>query len=89
MTPAISIEGFTGLLAALAARPAGRRAHHRPPRHGVRSGTWRILVGQDAAWLDRLVRARPEAAYDYEELFNEAAEAEYTSAATAAGEPPM
>jgi len=55
----------------------------------VRSGTWRILVGQDAAWLDRLVRARPEAAYDYEELFNEAAEAEYTSAAKAAGEPPM
>ena len=89
MTPAISIEGFTGLLAALAARPAGRRAHHRPPRHGVRSGTWRILVGQDAAWLDRLVRARPEVAYDYQEFFNEAAVAEYTSAAKAAGEPPM
>ena len=48
---------------------------------GVRSGTWRILVGQDAAWLDRLVRARPEVAYDYKELFNEAAVAEYTSAA--------
>ena len=54
---------------------------------GVRSGTWRILIGQDAAWLDRLVRARPEAAYDYEELFNEAAVAEYTSAVQAAGEP--
>jgi NAD(P)-dependent dehydrogenase (short-subunit alcohol dehydrogenase family) len=52
---------------------------------GVRSGTWRILIGQDAAWLDRLVRARPEAAYDYEELFNEAAMAEYTSAMQAAG----
>jgi NAD(P)-dependent dehydrogenase (short-subunit alcohol dehydrogenase family) len=48
---------------------------------GVRSGTWRILIGQDAAWLDRLIRARPEFAYDYEELFTEAAVAEYTSAA--------
>jgi NAD(P)-dependent dehydrogenase (short-subunit alcohol dehydrogenase family) len=48
---------------------------------GVRSGAWRILIGQDAAWLDRLVRARPESAYDYEELFTEAAVAEYTSAA--------
>jgi NAD(P)-dependent dehydrogenase (short-subunit alcohol dehydrogenase family) len=54
---------------------------------GVRSGTWRILVGRDAAWLDRLVRARPEVAYDYEELFNEAAVAEYTSTVQAAGEP--
>ncbi|MGH3202084.1 MAG: SDR family NAD(P)-dependent oxidoreductase [Streptosporangiaceae bacterium] len=54
---------------------------------GVRSGAWRILIGQDAAWLDRLVRARPEAAYDYEELFSEAAVAEYTSATQAAGEP--
>jgi NAD(P)-dependent dehydrogenase (short-subunit alcohol dehydrogenase family) len=54
---------------------------------GVRSGTWRILVGQDAALLDRLIRARPEAAYDYKELFNEAAVAEYTSARQAAGEP--
>jgi NAD(P)-dependent dehydrogenase (short-subunit alcohol dehydrogenase family) len=50
---------------------------------GVRSGAWRILIGQDAAWLDRLVRARPEVAYDYEEFFNEAAVAEYTSAAQA------
>jgi NAD(P)-dependent dehydrogenase (short-subunit alcohol dehydrogenase family) len=54
---------------------------------GVRSGTWRILVGQDAKLLDRLIRARPEAAYDYKELFNEAAVAEYTSARQAAGEP--
>jgi NAD(P)-dependent dehydrogenase (short-subunit alcohol dehydrogenase family) len=54
---------------------------------GVRSGTWRILIGQDAKWLDRLVRARPEAAYDYEELFNEAAVAEYASAVQTAGEP--
>jgi NAD(P)-dependent dehydrogenase (short-subunit alcohol dehydrogenase family) len=54
---------------------------------GVRSGTWRILVGQDAVWLDRLVLARPEAAYDYEEFFNEAAVAEYTSTVQTAGEP--
>ena len=55
---------------------------------GVRSGAWRILIGQDAAWLDRLVRARPEVAYDYEEFFNEAAVAEYTSAAQAAARRP-
>ena len=35
---------------------------------GVRSGAWRILVGQDAATLDEAVRAKPEAAYDYAEL---------------------
>jgi NAD(P)-dependent dehydrogenase (short-subunit alcohol dehydrogenase family) len=54
---------------------------------GVRSGAWRILVGRDAAWLDQLVRARPEVAYDYGEFFNEAAVAEYASAAQAAAEP--
>ena len=32
---------------------------------GVRSGAWRILVGQDADALDGFVRAKPEAAYDY------------------------
>jgi len=36
---------------------------------GVRSGAWRILVGQDAQMLDERVRAKPEAAYDYAELF--------------------
>jgi NAD(P)-dependent dehydrogenase (short-subunit alcohol dehydrogenase family) len=35
---------------------------------GVQSGTWRILVGQDAEALDAAVRARPEAAYDYAKL---------------------
>jgi NAD(P)-dependent dehydrogenase (short-subunit alcohol dehydrogenase family) len=35
---------------------------------GVRSGAWRILVGEDAKTLDGLVRANPEAAYDYAEL---------------------
>jgi NAD(P)-dependent dehydrogenase (short-subunit alcohol dehydrogenase family) len=54
---------------------------------GVRSGAWRILVGQDAKWLDQLVRARPEAAYDYAELFNAEARAQYASAAEAATEP--
>jgi NAD(P)-dependent dehydrogenase (short-subunit alcohol dehydrogenase family) len=32
---------------------------------GVRSGAWRILVGQDAVSLDGFVRAKPEDAYDY------------------------
>jgi NAD(P)-dependent dehydrogenase (short-subunit alcohol dehydrogenase family) len=35
---------------------------------GVRSGAWRILVGEDAKTLDAAVRANPEAAYDYSEL---------------------
>jgi len=35
---------------------------------GVRSGAWRILVGEDAKVLDAAVRARPEAAYDYAKL---------------------
>jgi NAD(P)-dependent dehydrogenase (short-subunit alcohol dehydrogenase family) len=37
---------------------------------GVRSGAWRILVGQDAKMIDAAVRAKPEAAYDYAELFS-------------------
>jgi hypothetical protein len=36
---------------------------------GVRSGAWRILVGRDAAMIDERIRANPEAAYDYAELF--------------------
>jgi NAD(P)-dependent dehydrogenase (short-subunit alcohol dehydrogenase family) len=36
---------------------------------GVRAGTWRILVGEDAKMIDGRVRAKPEAAYDYAELF--------------------
>jgi hypothetical protein len=35
---------------------------------GVRSGAWRILVGEDAKRLDAAVRANPGAAYDYAEL---------------------
>jgi len=36
---------------------------------GVRAGTWRILIGKDARMIDERVRAKPEAAYDYAELF--------------------
>jgi hypothetical protein len=42
---------------------------------GVRSGAWRILIGQDAETVDALVRAKPEACYDYAELFKDAAAA--------------
>jgi NAD(P)-dependent dehydrogenase (short-subunit alcohol dehydrogenase family) len=35
----------------------------------VRSGAWRILVGEDAERIDAALRAKPEAAYDYAELF--------------------
>jgi len=41
---------------------------------GVRSGAWRILIGEDAAMIDAAVRAKPEAAYDYAELFGAAAQ---------------
>ena len=37
---------------------------------GVRAGAWRILVGEDAKLIDAAVRARPEAAYNYAELFS-------------------
>jgi hypothetical protein len=36
---------------------------------GVRAGTWRILIGQDAVMIDKRIRAKPEAAYDYDQLF--------------------
>ena len=39
---------------------------------GVRSGAWRILIGEDATMIDAAVRAKPEAAYDYAELFGAA-----------------
>jgi NAD(P)-dependent dehydrogenase (short-subunit alcohol dehydrogenase family) len=42
---------------------------------GVRSGTWRILVGADARGLDQWVRAYPEDAYDYAKLTAAATEA--------------
>jgi hypothetical protein len=33
---------------------------------GVRSGAWRILVGDEAKMLDEQVRANPEAPFNYE-----------------------
>jgi NAD(P)-dependent dehydrogenase (short-subunit alcohol dehydrogenase family) len=39
---------------------------------GVRSGAWRILIGEDAKMIDAAVRAKPEASYDYAELFKDA-----------------
>ncbi|MGO8726236.1 MAG: SDR family NAD(P)-dependent oxidoreductase [Streptosporangiaceae bacterium] len=41
---------------------------------GVRSGSWRILVGEDAKMIDAAVRATPEAAYNYAQLFSGLAE---------------
>ena len=35
----------------------------------LRTGTWRILIGEDAKMIDAAVRAKPEAAYVYAELF--------------------
>jgi len=37
----------------------------------VRSGAWRILIGEDAKRVDAALRAKPEAAYDYAELFRD------------------
>jgi NAD(P)-dependent dehydrogenase (short-subunit alcohol dehydrogenase family) len=44
----------------------------------VRAGTWRIVLGEDAKMIDAAVRAKPEAAYDYAELFSGPAEAPAT-----------
>ena len=46
---------------------------------GVRSGAWRILVGEDARRIDAALRAKPEAAYDYAELFSELGETPATA----------
>jgi NAD(P)-dependent dehydrogenase (short-subunit alcohol dehydrogenase family) len=37
----------------------------------VRAGAWRILIGEDAKRVDAALRAKPEAAYDYAELFRD------------------
>jgi NAD(P)-dependent dehydrogenase (short-subunit alcohol dehydrogenase family) len=44
--------------------------------NGVRSGAWRILVGEDAEKIDAMVRARPEDAYDWAKLAKMAEEAQ-------------
>ncbi len=41
----------------------------------MRAGAWRILIGEDATMIDAAVRAKPEAAYDYAELFSGMAQA--------------
>jgi NAD(P)-dependent dehydrogenase (short-subunit alcohol dehydrogenase family) len=45
---------------------------------GVRSGAWRILVGEDAKKIDEMVRSTPEDAYDWAELTRRAQAAENT-----------
>jgi hypothetical protein len=45
---------------------------------GVRRGAWRILVGEDAKRIDAALRDKPEAAYDYAELFRIPAEGPVT-----------
>jgi len=47
---------------------------------GVRSGAWRILVGEDAKMIDEAVRAKPENSYDYAHLFRDQAAAAAPSA---------
>jgi NAD(P)-dependent dehydrogenase (short-subunit alcohol dehydrogenase family) len=50
---------------------------------GVRSGAWRILIGEDAKLIDARVRAKPEAAYDYAVLFEGAGQEQAAAAAEA------
>jgi NAD(P)-dependent dehydrogenase (short-subunit alcohol dehydrogenase family) len=55
---------------------------------GVRAGAWRILVGRDAKMIDAAVRDKPEAAYDYAELFSTlTGDASATSGAAADSRP--
>jgi len=53
---------------------------------GVRSGTWRILVGADAHGMDEYVRAHPDDAYDYAKLTAAMSEAGEKDPAAAAAE---
>jgi NAD(P)-dependent dehydrogenase (short-subunit alcohol dehydrogenase family) len=55
---------------------------------GVRSGAWRILIGEDARMIDTAVRAKPEVAYDYAELFRDMAPAPDGNTAPAAASEP-
>jgi NAD(P)-dependent dehydrogenase (short-subunit alcohol dehydrogenase family) len=52
---------------------------------GIRSGAWRILVGEDAKVVDAAVRAKPEAAYDYDEFARLCGEAAQAAAPGGAG----
>ncbi len=51
---------------------------------GVRSGAWRILIGEDAHRLDEAIRAYPELAYDYAELAKRVMPAEASSRSSSA-----
>jgi NAD(P)-dependent dehydrogenase (short-subunit alcohol dehydrogenase family) len=55
---------------------------------GVRAGTWRILIGKDAEWVDEHVRADPEGAYDYAEFFK-TAKADFAATAEDPAEGPQ
>jgi NAD(P)-dependent dehydrogenase (short-subunit alcohol dehydrogenase family) len=70
-----SADGLRQLLARIATdfrdkAPLSAAAAATIILNGVRSGAWRILVGEDAKKIDEAVRAKPEAAYDYAELFS-------------------
>jgi hypothetical protein len=57
---------------------------------GVRSGAWRILVGDEATMLDEQVRANPQAPFDYDnyaEMYGPLI-AQAQARAEASGEPP-
>jgi hypothetical protein len=54
MKPELQDQGFTAAQAATIILD------------GVRSGAWRILVGEEAKILDEHVRANPEAPFHYE-----------------------
>jgi NAD(P)-dependent dehydrogenase (short-subunit alcohol dehydrogenase family) len=49
---------------------------------GVQAGTWRILIGDDAQFIDTFVRSNPDGAYDYQQMAKLAAEKGMTDAAT-------
>jgi bifunctional DNase/RNase len=53
---------------------------------GVQAGTWRILIGDDAEFIDTFVRTNPEGAYDYQQMAQMAA-GRRTADAPAAGAP--
>ncbi len=55
---------------------------------GVRSRNWRILIGEDARLIDAAVRSKPEAAYDYNELFSGLREESAAGAPEGAAETP-
>jgi NAD(P)-dependent dehydrogenase (short-subunit alcohol dehydrogenase family) len=53
---------------------------------GVQAGRWRILIGDDAQFIDTFVRTNPDGAYDYQQMAKMAADRRSTDTpATAAG----